>query len=95
MDKKEQNKTKRQLRDAAELIVRGEKLFICKAFYYLFGNKNKWKELPSAKMLDPYTHTWWGAESIVGINNPKSARLLGIAMMLTMPDDMIDPKFLK
>ena len=91
MIKEEQNKIKRQLRTAANKIAKNNDYsFICIAMHDLYKDEWGWKKLPSAKMLNPGTYAWWESEGLIEVNDPKSERLLGIAMMLTMPDDMID-----
>ena len=59
---------------------------------------DEWQKLPQAKMINPNSYAWWGVQTM-GINyfdnEARQARLLGIAMMMTMPDDMIKDKFKK
>lgn len=44
-------------------------------------------------MIDPGEIIWWGKATMAVKGNsdePRNARLLGIAIMITMPPDMVD-----
>ena len=84
------------LAKAGELIATREHYCICNAMREITGDSDSWKELPQAKMIDPNSVIWWGLDTM-GVfcyyTEARNARLLGIAMMFTMPDDMINEQF--
>ena len=68
--------------------------FICEEMGKITGDQYKWLQTKQAKMINPLTFEWWGMRTMGVISTSdeaRNARLLGIAMMLTMPEDMIDP----
>lgn len=58
----------------------------------------EWQDTKEAKMLNPGEVFWWGRATM---NEPyyslecRNARLLGIAMMVTMPKEILDHKCCK
>lgn len=61
---------------------------------------SKWQFTEEAKMIDPKVNSafWWGMATMNRYyDEPESrgARLIGIAMMLTMPDEIIEHKCVK
>lgn len=67
---------------------------ICHAVDYNY--KKLWMQEPEAKMINPNSIIWWWTETIgcpIHSHEARQARLLGIAMMLTMPEDMINEQF--
>lgn len=94
--------TKQQKADllrAGERIASKEKFSICGAI------GSNFRESEEAQMINPrkykeykYTMWWWSRhtmdESFVS-ENCRNARLIGIAMMLTMPKEIINHKCFK
>lgn len=83
---------KKDLLKAAELIAQGKYHGIC---YALANIKSKLDIHydPVCSMFDPNAVHWWGQDTM-GLpcfsEECRNARLLGIAFMLTMPEDMVD-----
>lgn len=82
-------KQRRALEKAGEKIASEKEYLIC----CCLDNGIDLHQIPEAKMIRPDSVFWWGqkemdlpADNIVCRN----ARLLGIAMMLTMPKEFVD-----
>lgn len=91
---------KKQLLQCAELIVNKEKSSICHAMADVssYSVLNNWMDSDEAKMIDPGDTYWWGFTSMghkYSSDEARGARLIGIAMMITMPKDIIDHKCCK
>lgn len=83
------SKEREALLKAGEKIASGRKSCIC----YCLPEDIELHDIPEAKMLDPKTVFWWGLDSMDNFSQSdicREARLLGIAMMLTMPKEFVD-----
>lgn len=101
--------TERQKKDlfkAGNLIVESKKDTICNALAEIVSdptekNITDWQLTEEAKMIrqiDSKSPFWWGVDTIgyyFDSSNARGARLIGIAMMLTMPDEIIEHKCVK
>ncbi len=86
---------KKQLSEAAELIADGKADCICASMGLLGYFSGDWQNEEEAKMINPQTAMWWGFLSMgvyCGSNEARQARPLGIAMMLTMPKEIVEGK---
>lgn len=82
---------------AAENISKKKEFVIC-AELYNFGIEIL--DIPEARMICPYKETWqtkqfawWGSHTMdvfLDSAEAQGARLIGIAMMLTMPKEMLE-----
>jgi len=89
-------KQKRELLKAAELIARKKIHYTCVALKHVDSKLDIFKD-KACRMFKPiyYDATWWGSDTmgvLAWSDEARNARLLGIAFMLTMPEDMIDKK---
>lgn len=85
-------KQKKDLLRAAELIAQGKSHAICYALANINSDLNIDND-PVCLMFKPDTLYWWGMRSMrspLDSEECRNARLLGIAFMLTMPEDMIE-----
>ena len=65
---------------------------------YICEKSDEWQDCEEAKMIDPNETFWWGLVTMgVQLSFPEArgARLTGIAMMLTMPKEIIQHKCCK
>ena len=87
-------KQKKDLLKAAELIAQGKQHAICCTLSGINSKLNIYKD-PVCRMFKPDALAWyWWGERTMGSTHDseecRNARLLGIAFMLTMPEDMIE-----
>ncbi len=83
---------KKDLLKAAELIAQGKNDFICSSLNVI-GSTLDIRFDPVCSMFNPESTSWWGIYNMgeyAWEDGPRNARLLGIAFMLTMPEDMIE-----
>jgi hypothetical protein len=84
-------KQRKALEGAYVEIENEEAVCICYT-WSMMRNKVCLLDIKEAMALNPNSMFWWGMETMdLNIGHPevRSARLLGIAFMLTMPKDMI------
>lgn len=86
-------KLKSDLLKVGELIVRGESSCICDATGINNIYSYEWQKTNEAQLIRPTIKTdyWWGIETMgepFYFDSCRQARLIGIAMMLTMPKEM-------
>lgn len=62
--------------------------FICNAMKIIGAERNDWKQTEEARMIDPNQLCWWNYDD-------NQSRLIGIAMMVTMPIEIIEHKCAK
>lgn len=86
MTRKEFN---RQMLEAGMVIANKKQSCICSVI------EDGWQRYVIARMFNPRNSVWWGWASM-GVHYDsqiaRNARLLGIAFMMTIPDDMINPQ---
>ena len=85
-------KQKKDLLKAAELIAQGKRHAICYTLSGINSDLDIDKD-PVCSMFDPGTWYWWGERTMGSTyysEECRNARLLGIAFMLTMPEDMVE-----
>jgi hypothetical protein len=94
-------KMKKDLIRAAELIATNKENTICDAMNSIVGF-SKWKETEEAQIINPNSQGvigyWWGYETIgfaYYSYKSRGARLIGIAMMITMPKEIVQHKCYK
>jgi hypothetical protein len=92
-------KMKKDLAKAGNMIARKKKDSICNAMHLLGINPMEWQETEEAQLVSPFlcfsTGVWWGMRTMNVRYNKKEcrgARLIGIAMMITMPKEIVEHK---
>lgn len=86
------DKQRKDLLKVAELIATEKTNMICYTLKSIKSDLNIYQD-PVCKMFDPTAVVWWGIDTMnVFADSPeaRNARLLGIAFMLTMPEDMVE-----